>query len=369
MSKRSLPILFLLTVLFLSLLVVSAGAQPAVEGPPNPDPARLPQSGRHEHSFAATADTNGLPLSSWQRVAYQKWANDNWDIYLYDSNGSTRLTTNPAADYFPSLNRGGTMVAFSSGRDEPDGQLNLYTMNVDKSNLQRIVTGWTAFPAWSPDGKTIALQLWIDNNYEIFLVDADGSNLRRLTNNPDFDGQPAWSPDGKKIAFASSRNGAYAIYLMNADGSSQNQLSTFALSLHPTWSPDGQYIGFDADVDNDGWQELALIKRNGSDEQMIYNPGSTATSWAGSWSPDGKTLGFANISLTQSGSNWVWTEGEILEWDMENGSVTNLVPGVTNWYLDWETLDTIPPTTFLYEMREYSRADTFWMAWMGSDLG
>jgi len=242
-------------------------------------------------------------------------------------------------------------------------------MNVDKSDLKRVISGWTAFPAWSPDGQSIAFQGWVDTNYEIFICDADGNNLRRMTNDSGFDGQPAWSPDGKKIAFSSNRSGDYAIYTMNADGSNLKKLNDYPLSLHPKWSPDGQYIGFDADSDGDGWQELALMKSNGSDQQTIHNPGTSATAWAGSWSPDSNYLGFTDITLTQQGGEWIWLKGEIKQWDMDSENVMSLVPGITDWYMDWQTLDTIPPVSSISQLPAYSRADQFSLKWSGSDLG
>jgi hypothetical protein len=65
-----------------------------------------------------------------------------------------------------------------------------------------------------------------DGNFEIYVMNADGSKQKRLTNNPGFDGVPSWSPDGKEIAFASDRDRNHEIYVMNADGSAQKRLTS-----------------------------------------------------------------------------------------------------------------------------------------------
>jgi len=79
-------------------------------------------------------------------------------------------------------------------------------------------TQFTAFdPSWSPDGSKITFSSDIDGNDEIYVMNADGSNQTRITNNDAEDWYPSWSPDGSKIAFTSERDGDFEIYVMNAD--------------------------------------------------------------------------------------------------------------------------------------------------------
>ena len=69
-------------------------------------------------------------------------------------------------------------------------------------------------PSWSPDGTKIVFYTWRDGNHEIYVMNADGSNLTNLTNNAAHDIHPSWSPDGTKIAFVTIRDGNYEIYVM-----------------------------------------------------------------------------------------------------------------------------------------------------------
>ena len=93
------------------------------------------------------------------------------------------------------------------------------------SNLKAQEVINNSHPSWSPDGKQIVFHSDRDGNQEIYLMNADGSNIRRLTNNPSIDRGPFWSPDGKKIGFHSDRTGDLDIYTMNVDGSNQTNLT------------------------------------------------------------------------------------------------------------------------------------------------
>jgi polyisoprenoid-binding protein YceI len=97
-------------------------------------------------------------------------------------------------------------------------------------------------PAWSPDGRTIAFTLLPKGgtNEDIYLADADGSNVRQLTSDAAYEYEPRWSPDSRTIAFV--RGGD--LWLIGADGSDQRRLTTGLTVDSPTWSPDGRHIAF-----------------------------------------------------------------------------------------------------------------------------
>lgn len=161
-----------------------------------------------------------------------------------------------------------------------------------------------ANPARSPNGQKIAFQSYRDGQAEIFVMNADGSGVTRLTNDPDYDGMPTWSLDGQQIAFTSRCTGGYRIYTMNANGSNQALHSTKPYSQSPTWSPDGSLIAFSADGNNDGWLEVWTYEVASSFESQRSTPGSQVDHLVRSWSPDGKQIAFTDVTYVSYQGNW-----------------------------------------------------------------
>jgi len=153
------------------------------------------------------------------------------------------LRVKPAGPRIGSLlNR--TRIAFVSNRDENQ---EIYVMEADGSNLRRLTQNRAqdASPAWSPDGSQIAFTSDRDGNREIYVMKTDGSNVRRLTNYTDDDSDPAWSPDGSRITFVSLREHEYGIYELGLDGGNPVLVhSNRARLASPVWSPDGKRVAF-----------------------------------------------------------------------------------------------------------------------------
>src|SRR5216117_1854859 len=108
-----------------------------------------------------------------------------------DGSDPRNLTNNPGGDDTPAWSPDGTRIAFTSARD---GNWEIYVMNADGSNATRLTDNGAQMPAWSPDGTRIAFTSARDGNWEIYVMNADGSDPRNLTNNPAADGGAAWRP-------------------------------------------------------------------------------------------------------------------------------------------------------------------------------
>jgi TolB protein len=111
-------------------------------------------------------------------------------------------------------------------------------MDADGSNVQRLTTSgaYNVTPRWSPKGDRIAYARQEGGGFQIHIIGVDGSNDTKLTTLGSNE-HPRWSPDGRFIIFSSTRGQAQAIYLMRADGSAQTRISkTKGPDSHPTWS-------------------------------------------------------------------------------------------------------------------------------------
>lgn len=128
----------------------------------------------------------------------------------------------------------------------------LFVSNDDGSRRRRLTQNTTALdeePRWSPDGTKIVFTRYMDktqqqNRAELFIINADGSNLQRITHNNFLDNTPSWSPDGRQIAFSSGRSGVWEVYVIELATRAVRQL-TDNLSSTPSWSPDGRQIVFE----------------------------------------------------------------------------------------------------------------------------
>jgi TolB protein len=147
---------------------------------------------------------------------------------------------NPTMSYASQIASSNDKIVFASLRD---GNYEIYIMNTDGSNETRLTRGSSIDidPKWSSDGKKIVFS----SNYDIFVMDAEGSNLTRLTDTPGYETEPDWSPDGSKIAFVRSENNNYEIYVMDADGTDLVNLTNDDNDdRYPAWSPDGSKIAY-----------------------------------------------------------------------------------------------------------------------------
>ena len=154
------------------------------------------------------------------------------------------------------------------------------------------------YPVWSPDGQQIAFVSWQAGNSDIYVVNADGSNLTQLTYNEAGDRDPVWSPDGSRIAYVSlDRKYSFEHYhdlrVVNSDGADDVPLIARSDDVleSPSWSPDGRYIAFE-EYDGGRNPEIAVIDLNsGSSDTLTFLTKAEHPKW----SPDSQRILFQAI--------------------------------------------------------------------------
>ncbi len=175
-----------------------------------------------------------------------------------------------------------------------------------------------------------------DGNWEIYLVQPDGSGLTRLTQAPQVDADPAWSPDGRRIAFRSRRDGSSDIFIMDADGTDPVNIvrdpgDSWDDEFAPVWNPDGATLAlftdrFQPPLGNcrtgAGAHHLAFMPVTGGHENIREFDALPGEQVSFSWSPDGRYLAFS--------SNCSGTVNRLYLWDRETDRVEKLTDGLSN---------------------------------------
>ncbi len=210
-----------------------------------------------------------------------------FDLFMYTFEGSklTQLTKNIGNVVSPSFSPDGKKILFANRTG--DGPTSLWTVDSTGENPDILYTGSSTIVAvdWSPLGDQIAFAMSVDkpDSYEIFLMNADGSNVRQLTRNlPGIGGSVDWSPDGRRLAIYAGSPGDKNIFVVDVAGETAAQLTNGGNNGSPVFSPDGQWIAF-ISLRNNDQADIFIMRPDGSDvRQITDNP---EPDWQPQWEP------------------------------------------------------------------------------------
>jgi TolB protein len=249
--------------------------------------------------LAFISDRNGVSLAGTVEKRQVK------EVYVsdYDGANSRRLTVSRQLNITPSWSPDARSLAYTTYRPNPDVYVSLIYQGVLQNPTKGVGTNY--LPVFSPDGKQIAFMSGRDGNTEIYVMNVDGSNLRRLTNHPLSDGSPTWSPSGSQIAFTSDRTGKAQIYVMSTDGSNVRRLTVNESEAdRATWSPPPfNEIAF-ASRTGPGFDIKVLEVSTGQIRQLTFGEGSNESP---AWAPGGRHLAFT--STRAGGRTQIFTIG------------------------------------------------------------
>lgn len=193
-------------------------------------------------------------------------------------------------------------IVFSSNRDVANNP-EVYVMNTDGSDVKRLTfnTVFDGEASFSADGGKIVFTSTRDGNAEIYLMNADGTNQKRVTNSLGSDAHPSLSPDGTKITFISDREGGLEIFTMNSDGTNAVRLTNPPFSkFNPSFSPDGTHILYSAVDGNDS--EIWLMNADGSNPVNLTD--NTADDRTARFSPNGTRIVYQSDRDDPTAHNW-----------------------------------------------------------------
>jgi Tol biopolymer transport system component len=228
-----------------------------------------------------------------------------WQVYVLNSRTGqrVRLTETDSNERTPRWSPDGQRLVFASDRD---GNRELYVMDLSVAlsdgedagliNLtQHKAPDWQ--PAWSPDGSRIAFSSYRDDNWEIYVVDADGSNLERLTDHPENDFSPSWSPDGQQIVFASRRYTDADLFAVEVETGELTQLTKGELNeFDPAWSPEGKWIAYVTQIGDQG--DVYVMHADGGNPINVTNS-PYANEFQPTWTSDGQWVVYVSYTAAE----------------------------------------------------------------------
>lgn len=180
---------------------------------------------------------------------------------------------------------------------QENGSKEVYRIDFDGYNLKKLTRDNTVnlSPAWSPDGKWIVYTSYAAHNPDLIMIDSSGGKRQTLHRLPGLNAAPSWSPDMQKIAMVLSRDQNSEIYLLKKNRDLQRLTRHFNIDTSPTWSPDGKKIAFTSDRSGTGAPQIYIMDAEKGDRGKVTRI-SFGSSYNDnpSWSPDGDRIAYTS---------------------------------------------------------------------------
>ena len=244
------------------------------------------------------ADAFGGPPHS---IAFHSNRDGNNEVYVMNPDGSaqTRLTMESRNDGRPDVSPNGQQIVFVSNRiipeTNPSGDFEIFVMDSDGGDVRQLTSNGAedSWPRWSPNGQWVAFHSNVDGNFEIYVIRPDGTDLIRVTDYAGLDQYPEWSPNGKQLAIRRDTD----LYLIDPDGSNPMQLTagTTGFNQMASWSPDGKQLAFLSN--RQGYASVFVTDADGNNQLNLTPkpddvPASAWGSRAPAWSRNGQYIYF-----------------------------------------------------------------------------
>ena len=221
-----------------------------------------------------------IEISGWvvnidyqiKRIVFVSDKNGNEDLYSMNLDGSDlkQLTDSPGSELYPAVSKDGKKIAYSS---DINGIWQIMVMNWDGTDKKQLTFGAerSGDPAWSFDNKFIYFEKFIEENWEIYKMDSNGNNLKRITINPVYDDwHPYGHPSEYKILYEAGISGDYDIFIMNDDGSDNKLLLDVPFKKRvPSISKDGKHIVFQGIAKGDKKSNIFIMDPDGKNFRKL----------------------------------------------------------------------------------------------------